>query len=179
VIFVTGTEIKTKADLQLPKTTTDADALEAINEALGWLGDMGLVVGEITIEATANTFYTLPDDLTQILRVEDRATDEDNPYIMYNYRFSGNDIAFDEDGTYTIIARRMPSLGALANEIDIHPAFQRCLITHMRGWVKLKDDDESLAGLKLIEKFERDAGLVYSRLNNNGGPGQVAVIRHA
>lgn len=174
---MTGSELKAQAEKYLSSTIDDADALQAINEALLWMGDLGLIYGTITVSATAGTFYTLPDELTKIIRVEDI----DNNVYYYNYRLRGNDIAFKDAGNYLILARKMSAgLSLIDDEIDVHPALQRCIIDYVRAFVKLKDDDTNPDGLRLMAKFERDVQIMSNMLKDgrNRGPEQVRVMRH-
>ena len=62
---------------------------------------------------------------------------------------------------------------------DIPEAFHAALITYVAAWWKLKDDDESPDGLRLMQQFWQEVARADVALSRNRGPRQWRVIRHA
>jgi hypothetical protein len=58
-------------------------------------------------------------------------------------------------------------------------SYHDTLCTYLKGWFKLKDDDESPDGLRLMSQFENDAAKVFSILRRKRGNGRITVMRAA
>lgn len=174
---MTGTQIKTRVEKYIDDTIEDSDALEAINEALAILGDQGLIYATISFEATAGTWYNLPANCTLVVNVTKL---NGNMYYPYSdYFLEGNNILFSDTGSYILHYRKIPTpLTTLSETPDVHESFQQCIVTYLKSWFKLRDDDESSDGLRLAQQFERDIQRVFNTLVRNRKPNQAMVIRH-
>lgn len=171
---MTGAEIKRLAGLYIPGIEIeDSEAVAVINEALSILGDLGLVYGQITVEAEAGDWLYLPEDATIVSVVLER---DNSAYV--NWKIRGNRIMFEDSGEFTINARRVPPLlTEILDEPDIHPMYQRCIVNYLRGFFKVKDDDTSQDGHRMLAKFEEDAMRTFNILRRQHSPGTIKVIR--
>jgi hypothetical protein len=175
--FMTGTEIKTRAEAYIGETIDDVNALKALNEAIDEIGDLGQVYEQATsaLPFTAGAWYNLPARMTSLVEV----TDEEGK-LYHGWRTRDNLIHFNEDGIYTIHYRKLPDhMTTITDTPKLHPAYHNCLVTYLKGWTKLQDDDESPDGLRLMSKFEQDVLRTYNALRRRRGPKQIKVIRHA
>lgn len=174
---MTGIEIKARAEAYIGETIDDVDVLKALNEAIDEIGDLGQVYEQATsvLPFVAGTWYNLPARLTSLVEVTDETG---QPY--HGWRTRDNLICFDESGIYTIHYRRLPDhMATLTESPKLHPTYHNCLVTYLKGWAKLQDDDENPDGLRLMAKFEQDVLRQYNALRRRRGPKQVKVIRHA
>jgi hypothetical protein len=100
------------------------------------------------------------------------------PYTYFDNQ--DTEIKFRDAGTYEVRIRRMPvPLTDLAQTPEVHPLFHNALTFYVRGWWKMKDDDENQDGLAQIARFEQSASKAFTILARKRGPKQMAVIRHA
>lgn len=167
-------EIKELAELYIPGLEIDdGEAVSVINEALSILGDLGLVYGKITVEAEKGKWFYLPEDAT-VVSVVTKA--DDAPYMHWKIR--GRAIMFEDSGTYVIHARRIPPpIQNILDEPEIHPMYQQCIVTYLRGFFKVRDDDSSEDGHRLLGKFEEEALRAFNALRRQQYPKEVKVIR--
>ncbi len=171
---MTGKQIKAAAEKYIGETIDDVDAIEGINQALVWLGDRAGLWGEITIQAAADTWYDLPNDCLGVLEVQAASGQ------VQQFEKRDNRIRFAAGDTYTVRYRKLPpEMTALTEEPAVHKVFHRILATGLAAWWKLKDDDESADGLRLLAKFERDANEAAALLRRKPGPATVQVVRGA
>jgi hypothetical protein len=169
---MTGEQIKAAAERYIGDTLDPVDALEGINQALVWLADRASLWGETVINAAADTWYDLPNDCIGVLEVA-AASGEAREYVKRDNR-----IKFAEADTYTVRYRRLPrEMTALTETPEVHQAFHRVLVTGLKAWWKLMDDEENPDGLRLLAKFERDAEYAAALVRRKSGPATVQVVR--
>jgi hypothetical protein len=173
---MTGTDIVARAQRYVDDTIDSDDALVAINEAIDKLGDLGLIYESANITAgTANGWYPLPVDMTSLVSVSDG---NGNNYEDFQQR--GLEIHFSASGVYTVFYRKHPEgIAVLTETPPVHVSYHDTLCTYLKGWFKLKDDDESPDGLRLMSQFENDAAKVFSILRRKRGNGRITVMRAA
>lgn len=173
---MTGTEIKNAAEKYIEEeigAIDDTDALVAINEALRKMGDV--IPGSGTVVATADTWTAAPTGAVSIVEVNDSDGE-----IYTNYRFRHAQMIFGDSDTYTVFFRKLATeITALAGTITgLHDAFKQALVTYVKAWCKLKDDEENPDGLKLLKDFELD--LLHAKRLVFGlakGTAEVKVVR--
>jgi hypothetical protein len=160
---MTGNEIHNAAAAYINGGIDENDALIAINEAMTKLGDMALVYDQATGDDLggdgfdAGEWYDLPANLTNIVEVLDSKNKQYSAWTSY-----GNTIRFADTGTYTIVYRRMPiPLAALTADPEIHVAFHPALVTYVKAWHKLREDDKNADGQQLKQEFYAEAERVF------------------
>lgn len=153
---------------------TDEDALIAVNEAISKLGDLALIYDKTYVAAEKAGWYNLPVDCIHVVSV-DSAYGVDYPH----YRVRGGLIEFKNTGQYRVNYRRMPKHLASLNDIpETHPAYDDCLVTYMRYWLKMQDDEDSVDADRLYQKFQADVSATYHMLSRGKkGPLTVKVVR--
>jgi len=175
---MTGTEVKNKVERYI-NTTCDEDLiLDAIEDAINWLGSMGYIIDTVLLEGVeADEFYELPSDLIKVLKVEK----PDDKEYYYDYLIDGDLIRFADDGKYRIFAQKNPSMiSAIGDELNMHPMLENCIVTYAKGFIKVTIDDSSQDGHRLLQKFEKDSLKAYLTLKRNQKtPANFSVIRHA
>lgn len=168
---MTGEQIKSAVERYVNEVIDKIDAIEGINQALGWLQDKAGLIDEVQIQAVAGTWYNLPDDCIGVLSVQGT-----NGTAKYDKQ--DNSLLFYSDDTYTVRYRKIPfEIVSLTTEIPIHKAFHRVLVTGFAAWWKLREEENNADGLRLLAKFERDAAYTASLLRRKYGPAEVQVIR--
>lgn len=174
---MTGDDIKDKVERYTNMSVSDELILDAINEAINWLGNMNYIIDVITISPKAEEEYQLPPDLIKIMSIED--TEEDVYY--QNYLIDGDIIRFKDEGEYKIYAQRNPNeIDSISEELPLHSMLQACVLNYAKGYTKVTRDDTSEDGHRLLEKFEKDATKAYEVLKRNQKTqSKVTVIRHA
>ncbi len=157
-------EMITAAAAYIDDDIEEEDALIAVNEAQAKLGDMAFVQDQITLPHDASevrAWHELPPSLTRIVRVTQAR--DGKPYSAYQK--SGQMIRFNSPGQYTITYRRMPKpITRLDEEPEVPQVFHGALVTYLRAWVRLKEDEDSQDGLRLIQEFYVDADRAYRTL---------------
>ena len=172
---MTGLEIKEAGERYLGITLPEEEVVFIINEALARFGDLGVVHAETEVDAEAGIWYEMPEDLTSILQVRDVEGE-----IYYGYETRGSRIRFKSTGHYNILARRLPSpIEAITDTPEVHPILHRALVSYVRGWIKVRDDDESQDGHRLLSQSDEEALRHYNMLMRRRWPQQVKVFRHA
>lgn len=170
-----GDEIRNKAAAYVGKSVDDATALEIINDALDEISDLGLCYANIDVTAEAGKWYDLPDDATAVVQV----TDSEGNFV-YNWKQLGQRIMFSIPGSYVISARRQPPhIESLSVEPQIHPLYHQAIATYFKAVQKLRVNDESSDGHRLMEQFRSDVQRAYNILSRSNHPRQWKVIRHA
>ena len=175
---MTGNDIKSKISRYVGKEPDDDIVLDAIEDAINKLGNMGYIIDTIAFEgAEKNEFYKLPKDLIRIVKVE--KLNEDKYYL--NYLVDGIRIRFGDDGDYRIFAEKHPQqLDSLNDEIEMHPMLQNCVKNYAIGYVKVSIDDTSEDGHRLKEQFMQYAERAYRTLKRNEKtPSKIRVERNA
>ena len=172
---MTGLDIKEKVERYINGIVDDNIIIDGIQEAINHLGIKGRVVDTIEVEAESGEVYDLPSDIIRVIKVEIK---DENKYY-YNYMIDGLMIRFQEEGIYTIYAKKHPFVvGNINIELELHPILENCVLDYVKGFAKLVFDDNSVDGLRLTEKFERDSLQAYNVLNSNKrGIGKVRVVR--
>lgn len=173
---MTGTDIKTQAELYLDYTIDDDNFVTIINRALNIIGDKAMKIAEIEIsEPTEDTWYDLPDDLTYIIRV----VNEDGN-IFTKWEYFNNQIRLNTEDYCKIYCRKIPDdISAKGDAIGIHDLYQEPLIDYVVSFIKLMKNDTSEDGHKLDKEFRQEVARVYNQLQRNKQPSKVNVIRHA
>ena len=171
-----GIDIKQAAENYVDEAIDDDEALTAINRALVLIGDRAHRYESVVLSVDqAGAWLSLPGELTSVREVVDA---EGRPYE--GYRVRGNRISFADTGRYTVHYRRLPTrMAGILETPDIHPAYHEALVTYVAAWWKLKDDDESPDGLRLMQEFEKQILRADIALSRDRGPKQWRVIRHA
>lgn len=176
---MTGQEIKERVEKYIDDEIETSLALEAINEAIDLIGDKSLIFETVAYSADANTWYLLPVDATMVTTVT--KSESNNLFSPYDgYKLEGKNILFLDEGTFNIHYRRLPfGIAKLSDTPEIHKAFHQCLVTYLKAWIKLQEDDESLPGSVLMQQFDRDVQLISNNLKRSKNPVQWQVVRHA
>lgn len=140
---------------------TNTLGILAVNEALDKLGDMGLVYDSTIVTAASDDAWVdLPATLTSLVSITDSEGKAVNSYVQ-----RGMQLRLPIAGDYIIGYRKHPD--HIANEKDtppVHQSYHDVLCTYLKGWWKLRDDEDSADGLRMMQKFEADAGRVFSIL---------------
>jgi hypothetical protein len=173
---MTGAQMHNNAAAYVGAAIDESDALVAINEAIDKLGDMGLVHGSANIVAgSATAWYPLPDDLTSLVSVDDGDGEDYRSFAQ-----NGSHIRFAEPDTYTIYYRKHPTgVESLADTPCVHVSYHDVICTYLKAWAKMREDDKSQEGSRLMAQFERDAAKVFGILRRRRGPGVIRVERAA
>lgn len=163
---MTGLEIKQAAQRYIDEMIDDEDAIEGINAGLAEIGDMALLYKTVDITTTnPKSWEDLPDDCTNVIEV---VTSTGGKYLDWKQR--GDKLFIADPGTYTVHHRTVPAeIAALDTELAVHPSYQRCLVTYLAAWWKLKDDDQSPDGLRLMDRFERQCLRVFQSIRRKKG----------
>lgn len=172
---MTVLEIKEAAERYLGITLPEDEVLFIVNEGLARFGDLGVVHAEAEVQAEADVWYEMPEDLTSILQVRGPKGE-----IYLDYETRGSRIRFRHSGFFTVLARRMPEpVEAITDTPEVHPLLHRALVSYLRGWVKVRDDDESQDGFRLLEQADQEALRHYNTLMRRRWPHKIKVMRHA
>lgn len=175
---MTGNDIKNKVERYMDGyTPSDDKILDAIQDAMNWMGNIAGLVNVIDYEAEADVQYDLPQDLIRIMRVEIK----DENVFYYNYTIENNVIRFKDANDYKILYTKHPTEYInLNNELFLHPMLENCILTYCKGFIKVTINDTSKDGQRLMQKFEKDAVKAYRTLKRNRkSPTKVKVFRHA
>ncbi len=159
---MTVAQITQVAELYCGRNIENDIALQAINQALMTIGDLGLVMDtEEYLNSVANRWEDLPDSTTGIVTVEelvniadpgDPAELEVRPFMKWKVRTG--EILFQEDGDFQVVYRRMPAKVVSISEVpDAHPIFHRPVALYLQSFVKTMRDDNNPDGHKLMEMF--------------------------
>lgn len=138
-------------------------AVPAVNRCLGMLGDMGLIIQDVIIEALEpNTYYPTAENATAIKRV----LNSQKQIYLYWQSDDPRSIMFRDPDTYSVRIRRLAvKLAGVDEPVDIHPAFEQVIVSFLIGFAKLEDDDTNPDGQKNLEQtFKEGAAKVYSEL---------------
>lgn len=138
-------------------------AVPAINRALIIIGDMGMVIQDITINAlAANTYYPTSNKATSIKRV----WTTDMKWYIYWQSDDPREIMFKDAGTYKVRVKKLAEkISGIDTPIGIHDAFQETISSFLIGFAKLQDDDTNPDGQKNLEQTFKEGVLkVYSEL---------------
>lgn len=171
---MTGSEIRHAVETYVGKSV-DADImLVAINEAIRKIGDMGLLYGEITVsEAEAGKAYYLPNDLLHVFAVFDQ-----QGQAYEGWRVTGDQITFENPGTYTISARKLgKKMVSLSEEVDIHEAYHSAIVDYVRRFVmEAKSGDLNHKTMR-FDRFEADVINTFRFLRRQRQPRVIKVVR--
>lgn len=153
----TGRQLINVAAIYNDEPIDVALAVPAINRALGILGDAGLVIQDVPVEAlSANTYYPTAENATSIKRV---LTADRKVYTLWQSD-DPREIQFYDPGSYMVRIRRLSAkIEGIDTAIDIHPAFEQVLCSFLIGFAKLEDDDTNPDGQKNLEQTFRDGAV--------------------
>lgn len=173
-------DIVDRAEWYLKIDILENEGIALVNEALDRLGNAGLAYDEVTVDAVEErTFYDLPDNVTGVIYA---VNENDNLFYRWQYNLD-NQIRFAKTGEYRLSLRIVPepvvALEGEDGEIDLNVLYRASLVECVRGLSKLKDDDHSPDGARLMQEFERLAVRAFNALLENRKPSQVRVLRHA
>lgn len=173
---MTGQEIIEAAMRQTGEFIDTPEGLTCINEALDRIGDMALVYDSCTIVAELPGIpYDLPPDMTRVTSVLDA-----RGQVCDAYRVEGNQISFGHPGSYTVRYRRLPRHLSVLTEIpEVHLSQHGNLITYVKAWMLLREDDESPRGLQLEQKFDQDVQRTFLLQLRNKRYSDVIPVRAA
>jgi hypothetical protein len=170
-----GTDVQTMIRKYVKASISDDDMISIINEAIDEIAGRGYIFGEVEVTVEANTWYEMPAECISVISVF--GSDEE-PYHAWRQRGTLK-LMFAGAGTYTIVARRLADhIESLAEELPVHQAFHRALVTYGRAWKKLQINDESSDGNNLMQKFYQQIEAAYREISRRQ-PMQWRVIRHA
>jgi hypothetical protein len=172
---MTGAEIQAAIRMYVKVSISNDDMVLLINEALDEIADKGFIFGEVEVEAAANTWYEMPEECVAVIDVRD-SDDE----IYNGWRQQGTlKIRFADAGTYNVTARRLADhIAAISDNIPVHQAFHRAIVTYGRAFKKLQVNDESSDGNSLKQQFYAQIEAAYRSISRRK-PTQWKVIRHA
>ena len=169
----TGTDLREDAEFYSEVTLTDSEAVKVVNRGLDRLGTLGLAYGEeeFTIDGTTvDVFQSMTDDIIGIIQVLD---ENNNSFERWEYEQDGS-IKFSEEGTYYVIYRKIPdNITAIADTIDLKGTYEEPLTKHFEGFVKLKYNDTSPDGTRLMQEFERLAAVSFNTLIQSRIPAEI------
>lgn len=159
---MTPEEIKTKVERYTKKSDIDIDyIMDAIEESINWLSNMGYIIDSIKDNYDAKEFYELPNDIVGLIKVEDVEEDE----MVEDYVVDGNLIRFGEEGEYRIFAERQPKIPSSSDEeLELHPSLQYAILDYTKGFIKVSTDDRSEDGHRLMQKFQEDSVKFYQSI---------------
>lgn len=169
----TGEDLKESAEFYSEVTLTDTEAIKVVNRGLNRLGTLGLAYGEqeFTITDTeVDEFQSFDDDVIGIIQVLD---ENNNSFERWEYEEVGQ-IKFAAEGTYYAIFRKIPDNIDLINDnIDLKGTYEEPLTKHFEGFVKLKYNDTSPDGTRLMQEFERLSTHSFNTLIQSRIPAEI------
>lgn len=174
---MTGQELKDKVERYTDMTFKRDTIIDAIQESINKLGIRGHIIDTIDIEAESEEFYELPKDIIRVIKVE---VPEDSVYY-YDYLVDGNLIRFHEDNFYRIFAEKHPfKYQNLNEELELHPMLQDCILTYVKGYIRLSNDDKNEIGWNYMQQFREESMQAYEYLKRNQQtPSKIRVERRA
>lgn len=131
-------------------TITPDQIIDLVNETLDKIADM---TDNFTIQTfnsvQSNSWNELDTRTLSIIEVRDS-----EEQIHNNWKVKNTEIYFYESGSYEVLTKTMPNLvSETADTPDCHPIFYRPIIDYLRGMTKLRNDDTSQDGLRLVKSF--------------------------
>jgi len=131
-------------------TITPDQIIDLVNETLDKIADM---TDNFTIQTfnsvQSNSWNELDTRTLSIIEVRDSGEQ-----IHNNWKVQNAEIYFYESGSYEVLTKTMPNLvSAVSDTPDCHPIFYRPIIDYLRGMTKLRNDDTSQDGLRLVKSF--------------------------
>lgn len=169
----TGDEVRTDAEYYSDVTLTDDEAVKIFNRGLNRLSSLGLAYGEeeFTIDsANVDAFQPFTADVIGVMVVLD---ENNNSFERWEYEESG-EIKFAEEGTYYVIFREMPdNIDLIVDTVSLKGTYQEPLTKHFEGFIKLKYNDTSPDGTRLMQEFERLAAQSFNTLIQSRIPAEV------
>jgi hypothetical protein len=176
---MTGSEILNYIETRIGRSIDSDLVLEAINEALDTIGELGLLYAttDLTVEDT-NLWYSMPDDYTTIEKV---IKFEDKEYIYTRWEHRTGEIRFYDQGEYRIVATKMPEHLSLISDnfMDLHKLYHNAVKYYALAWVKENDDFSDPAAEKLYARFQNNVKRAAQTLSRSKPPSKVQVKRHA
>ena len=174
-----GLIIKNDAEFYSEVTITDEEAVKVINRGLNRLGTLGLAYGEqeFTITDTElDEFQVFDDDVIGVIQVLD---ENNNSFERWEYEETGT-IKFAEEGTYYAIFRKIPdNIDLIDDNIDLKGTYKEPLTKHFEGFVKLKYNDTSPDGTRLMQEFERLSTRSFNTLIQSRIPAEIRASEFA
>ena len=172
---MTGNDLKKKVERFTDLTLKDNFILDGIQEAINKMGNRGHIIDTTEINATENEFNDLPDSLIRVIKVEIK--DEEKYY--YNYLIDGKKIRFKDSDTYNVFYQKQPfELDDLTDELEMHPMLQQPVLTYLKGFIRLSQEERQESGWQYLQMFEQESEMAYQYLvRNQKSPSKVRVRR--
>lgn len=176
--MLTGTQILDYIETRLGRNVDEEKVLMAINEAIMEIGDMGLLydIAEVEVDDT-DQWYNMPEDYTYVEKIIYHESSTD--YLYHNFTWKTGAISFDDEGKFTVVARKMPEeIELLAEPITaVHPLYHNAIKFYSLAWMKENDDFEDQTAHLLYEKFEKGVARAADTLLRSKVPTEIKVIR--
>jgi len=158
-----GTYFKERVEDYLNTTLEEQEVVDAINDCLFAIGDRALNYSEITIlvdDSNVGKWIKPEESVTAIIRAFD-----DNGRETNKWSTRATEFKFDEEGTYKVEVRLMPEpISSISDEVDIHPLFNHAILCYLKGYFKLRDDDSSIDGQRLMQEWQTWLEWAYQTL---------------
>lgn len=180
---MTGTEIQSYVESRIGRQVDSDDVLEAINEGLNEIGDMGLLYATIDVSVSdTSQWYNMPVEpapYTQIIHIIKKENNKEYYYQRWEYR--NGSIRFFDEGDYTIVARKMPEhLNNISDSFtSLHRLYYNAIKFYALSWIRENDDIEDTGAQLLRQRFEESVARAATTLVSTKSPAKVKVIRHA
>lgn len=174
---MTGEDIKEKIERYTDLTLRREKILDGIQEAINKLGVRNHIIDTIDIEAEKEQPYEMPKNFIQVIKVE---IPEESKYY-YNYMIDGNLIRFKNGNKYRIFSQKHPfDYENLNEELKIHPMLQSCILTYVKGFVRLSNNEGNEVGWNYIKQFNEESREAYQILKRDQkSPSTIKVFREA
>jgi len=174
---MTGSDIQDYIETRLGRTVSSDDVLEAINEGLDEIGELGNVYGTIDVSVSdTEQWYSLPADYTNVTKIY-KQTDYDD--ILYNWDYRGGSVNIDKEGDWRIEAEKIPThLSTIGDSfVDLHRLYHNAIKYYALAWIKENDDPDDPTAQKLYQKFRRKVQRANATTSNSSPPGSFEVDR--
>ncbi len=171
-----GSDVLDIAQIYLRLDVADAEAVKVLNLGSNQLGNLGVVYGEAVIDYVQGTeeWEDLPDGNLGVIFVADS-----NDKLYYRWQVKNNEIRFADDDEYKVSCRRLPDdISVIGDTVDLPDIYKSCLVHYVVGFSKLKDDDHSHDGIRMMTEFERAGVNAFNTMIKARKPTQVRVFRH-
>lgn len=180
---MTGSEIQKYVETRLGTTVEPDLVLEAINEGLNELGDMGLLYDTIPVSVDDTTqWYNLPlepSPYTQVKHVI--KNDNGKEFYYYRWEYRNGNIRFFDTGEYTVVCRKMAEhLDNIADSLaELHPLYHNAIKFYALAWVRENYDYEDPGAQIMYQRFKESVARAAQTLISTKSPSKVRVMRRA